>query len=117
MYIAIEKLYIFFFSISFIYFLELPDIASMDPTTNIGQKIGEMLKNKLYKNSLELIRKQDQVNAEELSEFTFEQKCQYYLQLMQSYYFTVNRPYDYVRILFLLSVFCLIKFFFNFTVR
>lgn len=79
------------------YSLELPE-QTTDPITNIGPKVGEMLKNKQYKEALELVRKQDQVNAEEISEFTFEQKCQYYLQLLQSYYFTAHRPHDYVSI-------------------
>lgn len=61
----------------------------------ISGPLGELLKEKKYKEALELVRKADAVNDEQVSNFNFEEKCQYYLILLKSYYDIANRPNDY----------------------
>lgn len=84
----------------FKFFLKL-EITFMDANhgLDIGEEVGGLLKDKKYKQALELVRKSDVANSEEVSGLSFQQKCEYYFALLKSYYHVVNRPKDYVRAL------------------
>lgn len=75
-------------------FSEVPESES-EQLKNIGEEVGNMLKEKKYKEALELVRKADTVNQESVSNLNFEEKCQYYMLLLKTYYAGVKRPQDY----------------------
>ncbi|XP_063704070.1 condensin complex subunit 1 [Culicoides brevitarsis] len=73
---------------------QVPEVEN-EHLKDIAGPVGELLKDKKYKEALELVRKGDAVNEEQVDNLNFEDKCQYYLVLLKSYYAIANRPNDY----------------------
>lgn len=62
---------------------------------DIAGPVGELLKEQKYKEALDLVRKGDAINDDQVANLNFEDKCQYYLVLLKSYYAIANRPNDF----------------------
>lgn len=62
---------------------------------DIGPIIGGLIDEGNYLEAFQKVRRSDTVNEEEVSNMTFEQKCQYYLMLLKSYFLMHKQPNDY----------------------